>query len=120
MTEVIHDAQVQQSRTKHCLSDVSAGYEKLTPYSQRLEENWDHRLVISTVMGKICWFTANSSAMSLSGCIHLVKGDPMRLLFSFCQSAPRLCCLYTYLEQIWKADAVALRHPRVLEFMVSR
>jgi len=37
---------------------------------------------------------------------HLVMKVTRCGCFSFCQSAPRLCCLLHLLEQIWKADAV--------------
>jgi len=56
MLEVIHDAQAQYTSPELNIAYRMSvpEYEQLTPYSQRLEENWDHRPVISTVMGKIC------------------------------------------------------------------
>ncbi len=84
-------------------------YERLTPYSNRLEENW----------GKPPG-TLNTDGQNLLiyGC-HFgnvfigvqptfgYEGDPMRLLYSKSASPHHgFAAYYTYLEKVWGADAV--------------
>jgi magnesium chelatase subunit H len=84
-------------------------YEELTPYSTRLEENWgpppghlnsdgQNLLVYGKHFGNV--FIGVQPTFGY-------EGDPMRLLFSRSASPHHgFAAYYTYLEQIWKADAV--------------
>jgi magnesium chelatase subunit H len=111
MEAVIHDAQAQyQSPELNVAYRMSVEeYERLTPYSQRLEENW------GTPPGNL-----NSDGQNLLiygkqyGNVFIgvqptfgYEGDPMRLLFSRSASPHHgFAAYYTYLEQVWQADAV--------------
>merc|ERR1712023_327714 len=67
-------------------------YERLTPYSERLEENW------GKPPGNV-----NVGVQPTFG----YEGDPMRLLYSRSASPHHgFAAYYTYLQKIWKADAV--------------
>ncbi|MDX1978573.1 MAG: magnesium chelatase subunit H [Pseudanabaenaceae cyanobacterium bins.68] len=84
-------------------------YEELTPYAQRIAENW------GAAPG-----TLNSDGQSLLiygkhyGNVFVgvqptfgYEGDPMRLLFSrSCSPHHGFAAFYTYLNKIWGADAV--------------
>ncbi|MEM6868203.1 MAG: magnesium chelatase subunit H, partial [Cyanobacteria bacterium P01_C01_bin.121] len=84
-------------------------YEALTPYSERLEENWgpppgqlntdgQNLLVYGKAFGNL--FIGVQPTFGY-------EGDPMRLLFSRSASPHHgFAAYYTYLEKIWKADAV--------------
>jgi magnesium chelatase subunit H len=84
-------------------------YERLTPYSNRLEENWgkppgnlnsdgQNLLVFGRHFGNI--FVGVQPTFGY-------EGDPMRLLYSRSASPHHgFAAYYTYLEKIWKADAV--------------
>ncbi len=111
MQQIIHDAQAQYSSPELNIAYRMSvpEYEELTPYSQRLEENW------GTPPGHL-----NSDGQNLLiygkqfGNVFIgvqptfgYEGDPMRLLFSRSASPHHgFAAYYTYLEQIWKADAV--------------
>ncbi|WP_445628313.1 magnesium chelatase subunit H [Nostoc sp. DSM 114167] len=111
MQEVIHDAQAQYSSPELNVAykmSVSE-YEALTPYSQRLEENWgpppghlnsdgQNLLIYGKQFGNV--FIGVQPTFGY-------EGDPMRLLFSRSASPHHgFAAYYTYLEQVWKADAV--------------
>jgi magnesium chelatase subunit H len=111
MQEVIHDAQAQYSSPELNIAYRMSvpEYEQLTPYSTRLEENWgpppghlnsdgQHLLVYGKQFGNV--FIGVQPTFGY-------EGDPMRLLFSRSASPHHgFAAYYTYLEQIWKADAV--------------
>jgi magnesium chelatase subunit H len=84
-------------------------YERLTPYSQRLEENWgkppgelnsdgQHLLIYGRHFGNV--FVGVQPTFGY-------EGDPMRLLYSRSASPHHgFAAYYTYLEKVWGADAV--------------
>ncbi len=84
-------------------------YEKLTPYSERLEENWgkppgnlnsdgQKLLIYGRHFGNV--FVGVQPTFGY-------EGDPMRLLYSRSASPHHgFAAYYTYLEKVWKADAV--------------
>jgi len=111
MELVIHDAQAQyQSPELNVAYRMSVPeYEELTPYYERLQENW------GTPPGNL-----NSDGQNLLifgkhfGNVFIgvqptfgYEGDPMLLLFSRSASPHHgFAAYYTYLNSIWKADAV--------------
>jgi magnesium chelatase subunit H len=111
MLEVIHDAQAQYASPELNIAYRMPvdEYEKLTPYSTRLEENWgpppgnlnsdgQNLLVYGKHFGNV--FIGVQPTFGY-------EGDPMRLLFSRSASPHHgFAAYYTYLEQIWGADAV--------------
>ncbi len=111
MQEVIHDAQAQYNSPELNIAYRMAvpEYEALTPYSVRLEENWgpppghlntdgQNLLVYGKAFGNV--FIGVQPTFGY-------EGDPMRLLFSRSASPHHgFAAYYTYLEKIWKADAV--------------
>ncbi len=111
MEQVIHDAQAQYSSPELNVAYRMSvpQYEELTPYSQRLEENWgpppgnlnsdgQNLLVYGKHFGNV--FIGVQPTFGY-------EGDPMRLLFSRSASPHHgFAAYYTYLERIWKADAV--------------
>jgi len=111
MLEVIHDAQAQYSSPELNIAYRMSvpEYEELTPYSTRLEENWgpppghlnsdgQNLLIYGKQFGNV--FIGVQPTFGY-------EGDPMRLLFSRSASPHHgFAAYYTYLEQIWKADAV--------------
>ncbi len=84
-------------------------YENMTPYSERLEENWgkppgnlnsdgQNLLIYGHHFGNV--FVGVQPTFGY-------EGDPMRLLYSRSASPHHgFAAYYTYLEKIWKADAV--------------
>ena len=111
MNAVIHDAQAQYASPELNIAYRMSvqEYEKLTPYSDRLEENWgpppghlntdgENLLVYGKSFGNI--FIGVQPTFGY-------EGDPMRLLFSRSASPHHgFAAYYTYLEHIWGADAV--------------
>ncbi len=111
MEAVIHDAQAQyQSPELNVAYRMSVPeYERLTPYSTRLEENWgnppghlnsdgQNLLIYGKEFGNV--FIGVQPTFGY-------EGDPMRLLFSRSASPHHgFAAYYTYLNQIWHADAV--------------
>ena len=111
MQLVIHDARAQfNSPNLNIAHKMSvAEYQELTPYSERLEENWgpppgqlntdgQNLLVYGKTFGNL--FIGVQPTFGY-------EGDPMRLLFSRSASPHHgFAAYYTYLEKIWKADAV--------------
>ena len=86
-----------------------AEYEKLTPYSEKLEENWgkppgqlnsdgQNLLIYGRHFGNV--FVGVQPTFGY-------EGDPMRLLYSRSASPHHgFAAYYTYLEKVWCADAV--------------
>ena len=111
MQEVIHDAQAQYNSPELNIAYKMSvpEYEALTPYFQRLEENWgpppghlnsdgQNLLIYGKQFGNV--FIGVQPTFGY-------EGDPMRLLFSRSASPHHgFAAYYTYLEQVWKADAV--------------
>ena len=111
MASVIHDAQAQyHSPELNVAYRMSVEqYERLTPYSVRLEENWgkppghlnsdgQNLLVYGKEFGNV--FIGVQPTFGY-------EGDPMRLLFSRSASPHHgFAAYYTYLNHIWQADAV--------------
>ncbi|WP_204106360.1 MULTISPECIES: magnesium chelatase subunit H [Spirulina sp. CCY15215] len=111
MEAVIHDAQAQYASPElniaHRMSVME--YERLTPYYERLQENWgpppghlntdgQNLLIYGKEFGNV--FIGVQPTFGY-------EGDPMRLLFSRSASPHHgFAAYYTYLEQIWQADAV--------------
>lgn len=111
MEQVIHDAQAQYASPELNIAHKMSvpEYEALTPYSQRLEENWgpppgnlnsdgQNLLIYGKQFGNV--FIGVQPTFGY-------EGDPMRLLFSRSASPHHgFAAYYTYLERIWGADAV--------------
>ncbi|AVH64488.1 magnesium chelatase subunit H [Nostoc sp. 'Peltigera membranacea cyanobiont' N6] len=111
LQEVIHDAQAQYNSPELNVAYKMSvpEYEALTPYSHRLEENWgpppghlnsdgQNLLIYGKQFGNV--FIGVQPTFGY-------EGDPMRLLFSRSASPHHgFAAYYTYLEQVWKADAV--------------
>lgn len=111
MQEVIHDAQAQYASPELNIAYRMSveEYERLTPYSERLHENWgpppgnlnsdgQNLLVYGKSFGNV--FIGVQPTFGY-------EGDPMRLLFSRSASPHHgFAAYYTYLERIWGADAV--------------
>ncbi|MGK7915785.1 MAG: magnesium chelatase subunit H [Prochloraceae cyanobacterium] len=111
MQEVIHDAQAQYKTPELNIAYRMSveQYERLTPYSVRLEENWgpppgnlnsdgQNLIIYGKQFGNI--FIGVQPTFGY-------EGDPMRLLFSRSASPHHgFAAYYTYLNQVWQADAV--------------
>ena len=111
MLELLHDAQAQYNSPElniaHRMSVQE--YESLTPYSKRLEESWgpppgqlnsdgQNLLIFGKTYGNL--FIGVQPTFGY-------EGDPMRLLFSRSASPHHgFAAYYSYLEKIFKADAV--------------
>ncbi len=111
MEAVIHDAQAQYASPELNIAYRMSvqQYERLTPYSVRLEENWgpppghlnsdgQNLLIYGKHFGNV--FIGVQPTFGY-------EGDPMRLLFSRSASPHHgFAAYYTYLNHIWHADAV--------------
>lgn len=111
LQEVIHDAQAQYNSPELNIAYRMPvrEYEALTPYSQRLEENWgpppgnlntdgENMLVYGKAFGNV--FIGVQPTFGY-------EGDPMRLLFSRSASPHHgFAAYYTFLNKVWGADAV--------------
>ncbi|WP_267384608.1 magnesium chelatase subunit H [Cyanobacterium sp. uoEpiScrs1] len=111
METVIHDAQAEYTSPELNIAYRMPveQYKQLTPYSVRLEENWgpppgnlnsdgQNLLIYGKQFGNI--FIGVQPTFGY-------EGDPMRLLFSKSASPHHgFAAYYTYLNQVWKADAV--------------
>ena len=111
MAAVIHDAQAQYASPElniaHRMSVEQ--YERLTPYSVKLEENWGQPPGHLNSDGKNLLIYGKEFGNVFIGVQPTFgyEGDPMRLLFSRSASPHHgFAAYYTYLESIWKADAV--------------
>jgi magnesium chelatase subunit H len=108
---VINDADAMQGSPELSIAHRMSveEYERLTPYSERLEENWgkppgnlnsdgQNLLVFGRHFGNL--FVGVQPTFGY-------EGDPMRLLYSRSASPHHgFAAYYTYLQKIWKADAV--------------
>ncbi|MEB3159496.1 MAG: magnesium chelatase subunit H, partial [Synechococcus sp.] len=111
MEAVINDPEALQGAPELSIAHRMSveEYERLTPYSERLEENWgkppgnlnsdgQNLLVYGRHFGNV--FVGVQPTFGY-------EGDPMRLLYSRSASPHHgFAAYYTYLEKIWKADAV--------------
>jgi magnesium chelatase subunit H len=111
MLEVLHDARAQYNSPELNVAYRMSvpEYEALTPYADRLHESWgpppghlntdgQNLLIFGKEFGNV--FIGVQPTFGY-------EGDPMRLLFSRSASPHHgFAAYYTYLEQIWQADAV--------------
>jgi magnesium chelatase subunit H len=111
MEQVIHDytAQYASPELNIAYRMSVTEYEKFTPFSKRLEENWgappghlnsdgQNLLVFGKQFGNI--FIGVQPTFGY-------EGDPMMLLYSRSASPHHgFAAYYTYLKEIWQADAV--------------
>jgi len=111
MEAVINDPEALQGAPELSIAHRMSveEYERLTPYSERLEENWgkppgnlnsdgQNLLIYGRHFGNV--FVVLQPTFGY-------EGDPMRLLYSRSASPHHgFAAYYTYLEKIWKADAV--------------
>ncbi len=111
MEMVLHDAQAQYASPELNIAYRMSvpEYEKLTPYSENLHENWgpppgelnsdgENLLIYGKHFGNV--FIGVQPTFGY-------EGDPMRLLFSRSASPHHgFAAYYTYLEKVWGADAV--------------
>ncbi|MEL7083676.1 MAG: magnesium chelatase subunit H [Cyanobacteria bacterium J06597_1] len=111
MEAVIHDAQAQYASPELNIAYRMPvrEYEELTPYSERLEENWGPPPGELNTDGRDLLVYGKSFGNVFIGVQPTFgyEGDPMRLLFSRSASPHHgFAAYYTYLERIWGADAV--------------
>lgn len=111
MEAVLHDAQAQYNSPELNVAYRMPvrEYEALTPYAERLQENWgpppgtlntdgENLLVYGKAFGNL--FIGVQPTFGY-------EGDPMRLLFSRSASPHHgFAAYYTFLDKIWGADAV--------------
>jgi magnesium chelatase subunit H len=111
MEAVIHDAQAQYAAPELNIAYRMSvrEYQQLTPYAERLEENWgpppgqlnsdgENLLIFGKAFGNI--FVGVQPTFGY-------EGDPMMLLYSHSASPHHgFAAYYTYLNRIWGADAV--------------
>ena len=111
MEAVINDPEAMQGAPELSIAHRMSveEYERLTPYSERLEENWgkppgnlnsdgQNLLIYGRHFGNV--FVGVQPTFGY-------EGDPMRLLYSRSASPHHgFAAYYTYLEKVWKADAV--------------
>lgn len=111
MEAVINDPEAMQGAPELSIAHRMSveEYERLTPYSERLEENWgkppgnlnsdgQNLLIYGRHFGNV--FVGVQPTFGY-------EGDPMRLLYSRSASPHHgFAAYYTYLEKVWGADAV--------------
>ena len=111
MEAVIHDAQAQYASPELNVAYRMSveQYERLTPYSERLEENWGKPPghLNSDGQNLVIYGKAFGNVFIGVQPTFGYEGDPMRLLFSRSASPHHgFAAYYTYLNQVWHADAV--------------
>jgi magnesium chelatase subunit H len=111
MLEVLHNAQAQfNSPELNIAYKMSVPeYEALTPYHDRLIPSWGPAPGNLNTDGQNLLIYGKSFGNIFIGVQPTFgyEGDPMRLLFSRSASPHHgFAAYYTYLEKIWKADAV--------------
>ncbi|MBD2460656.1 magnesium chelatase subunit H [Oscillatoria sp. FACHB-1407] len=111
MQAVIHDAQAQYSSPELNIAYRMSvqEYEELTPYHKRLEDSWGPAPGHLNTDGQNLLVYGKSFGNVFIGVQPTFgyEGDPMRLLFSRSASPHHgFAAYYTYLEHLWKADAV--------------
>lgn len=111
MLEVLHNAQAQfNSPELNIAYKMSVPeYEELTPYHDRLIPSWGPAPGHLNTDGQNLLVYGKSFGNVFIGVQPTFgyEGDPMRLLFSRSASPHHgFAAYYTYLEKIWKADAV--------------
>lgn len=111
MEAVIHDAQAQyhspELNVAHRMSVME--YERLTPYYEKLKENWGNPPGHLNTDGENLLIYGKHFGNLFIGVQPTFgyEGDPMRLLFSRSASPHHgFAAYYTYLERVWQADAV--------------
>uniref|UniRef100_A0A7S1JE22 magnesium chelatase n=1 Tax=Eutreptiella gymnastica TaxID=73025 RepID=A0A7S1JE22_9EUGL len=107
---------VNDSEAKYASPDLNVAYrmplneyEEFTPYSERLHESWGPPPGNLNTDGKNMLVYGKHFGNLFIGVQPTFgyEGDPMRLLFSKSASPHHgFAAYYTYLEHIWKADAV--------------
>ncbi len=111
MLEVLHNAQAQfNSPELNIAYKMSVPeYEALTPYHERLIPSWGPAPGNLNTDGQNLLIYGKSFGNVFIGVQPTFgyEGDPMRLLFSRSASPHHgFAAYYTYLEKVWKADAV--------------
>ncbi|MGG6295844.1 magnesium chelatase subunit H [Leptolyngbya sp. AN02str] len=111
MLEVLHNAQAQYNSPELNIAYKMSveEYERLTPYSKRLEPSWGPPPGHLNTDGQNLLVYGKSFGNVFIGVQPTFgyEGDPMRLLFSRSASPHHgFAAYYTYLEKIWGADAV--------------
>jgi magnesium chelatase subunit H len=111
MLEVLHDARAQYNSPELNIAYRMSvpEYEELTPYSEKLHESWGPPPGHLNTDGQNLLVYGKSFGNVFIGVQPTFgyEGDPMRLLFSRSASPHHgFAAYYTYLEKIWKADAV--------------
>ncbi|MGI0488841.1 magnesium chelatase subunit H [Pantanalinema rosaneae CENA516] len=111
MLEVLHDAKAQYNSPELNIAYRMSveEYERLTPYYDRLIPSWGPPPGHLNTDGQNLLVYGKSFGNVFIGVQPTFgyEGDPMRLLFSRSASPHHgFAAYYTYLEQIWQADAV--------------
>jgi magnesium chelatase subunit H len=111
MLEVLHDARAQYNSPELNIAYKMSvpEYEELTPYHERLIPSWGPAPGHLNTDGQNLLVYGKSFGNLFIGVQPTFgyEGDPMRLLFSRSASPHHgFAAYYTYLEKIWKADAV--------------
>lgn len=111
MLEVLHDARAQYNSPELNIAYRMSvpEYEQLTPYYERLIPSWGEPPGHLNTDGQNLLVYGKSFGNIFIGVQPTFgyEGDPMRLLFSRSASPHHgFAAYYTYLERIWKADAV--------------
>jgi magnesium chelatase subunit H len=111
MLEVLHNAQAQYNSPELNVAYKMSvtEYERLTPYYERLIPSWGPAPGHLNTDGQNLLVYGKSFGNLFIGVQPTFgyEGDPMRLLFSRSASPHHgFAAYYTYLESIWKADAV--------------
>ncbi|MEP0916168.1 magnesium chelatase subunit H [Leptolyngbya sp. DQ-M1] len=111
MLEVLHDARAQYNSPELNIAYKMSvpEYEELTPYHERLIPSWGPAPGHLNTDGQNLLVYGKSFGNVFIGVQPTFgyEGDPMRLLFSRSASPHHgFAAYYTYLEKIWKADAV--------------